>query len=143
MMHVLTFTSHHTQSLKLRANWPSVHGYMPIDSSFCQGLVVLGIVLFAGGYLLSKLVALVTLVSSTSLLVSVGWCSVEAVALLVARYTAEGQRWRFHLTGLDGATAVVIHALFYAGVLAAPFPILRCTDEHLLHIYISKLILTN
>ena len=108
---------------------------MPISSSLRQGLVVLGIVLFIGGYLLSKLVALVSLASGTSSLVVVGWCSVEVVALFVARYAAEGRRWRFHLTGLDGAlSAFVIHALFYAGVLAAPFPILRCTDEHLPHI---------
>ena len=101
---------------------------MPIDSSFRQGLVVLGIVLFTGGYLLSKLVALMSLVSGTSFLVVVGWCSVEAVALLVARYAAEDRRWRFHVSGLDGAlSALVMHALFYVGVLAAPFPILRCT----------------
>ena len=117
---------------------------MPIDSSFRQGMVVLGTILFVGGYLLSKLVALVSLASGTSFLVVVGWCSVEAVALLVARYAAEGRRWRFNQAGLDGAlSALVIHALFYVGVLAAPFPILRCTDEHLLHINISKLILTN
>ena len=117
---------------------------MPIDSSVRQGLVVLGIVLFIGGYLLSKLVALVSLASGTSLLVVLGWCSVEVVALLVARYAAEGWRWRFHGKGLDGAlSALVLHALFYVGVLAAPFPALRYTDEHLLHINISKLILTN
>ena len=82
-----------------------MHGYMPIDSSFRQGLVVLGIILFIGGYLLSKLVALVSLASGTSFLVVVGWCSVEAVALLVARYAAEGRRWRFHRVGLDGSLA--------------------------------------
>ena len=106
--------------------------------------MVLGIVLCTGGYLLSKLVALVSLVSGTSLLVVVGWCSVEAVALLVARYAAEGRRWRFNLAGLDGAlSALVLHALFYGGVLAAPFPALRYTEEHLPHINISKLIQTN
>ena len=107
---------------------------MPIDSHFHQGLVLLGIVLFIGGYLLSKMVALVSLASGTSFLVVVGCCSVEAVALLVARYAAEGRRWRFHQAGLDGAlSALVIHELFYAGVLAAPFPVLRYTEEHLLH----------
>ena len=108
---------------------------MPIDSSFRQGLVVLGIILFIGGYLLSKLVALVSLVSGTSFLVVVGWCSVEAVALLLARYAAEGRRWRFHYAGLDGAlNAALVHATFYTSMLAAPFPVLRYTNEHLLHI---------
>ena len=117
---------------------------MHIDSLFRQGLMLLGIVLFVAGYLLSKLVALVSLASGTSLLVVVGWCSVEAVALFVARYAAEGRRWRFQMAGVDGAlSALVLHALFFTGVLAAPFPALRYTDEHLLHINISKLILTN
>ena len=107
---------------------------MPIDSSFRQGLVVLGTILFVGGYLLSKLVALVSLVSGTSFLVVVGWCSVEAVALLVARYAAEGRRWRFHMANPDGTLpSLILHGGFYAGMLAAPFPILRCADEHLLH----------
>ena len=117
---------------------------MPVDSSVRQGLVVLGIILFVSGYFLSKLVALVSLVSGTSLLVVVGWCSVEVVALFVARYAAEGRRWRFQMANLDGALpALILHGGFYAGMLAAPFPLLRCTDEHLLHINISKLILTN
>jgi len=118
---------------------------MPVDSSVRQGLVVLGIILFVSGYFLSKLVALVSLVSGTSLLVVVGWCSVEFVALFVARYAAEGRRWRFQLAGADSSPlfALVLHAICFAGVLAAPFPVLRYTDEHLLHINISKLILTN
>ena len=107
-MHLLTFTLHHTQSLRLRTEWPSVYGYMPIDSHFRQGLVLLGIVISIGGYLLSKLVALVSLASGTSFLVVVGWCSVEVVALLALDEVAI--RVALRAAGLHHARAVAQRA---------------------------------
>ena len=114
-------------SLKFRTDWPSVHGYIPTDNSIRQGFVVLGIVLFIGGYLLSKLVALVILMSETSFLVAIGLCFIEALALFVARFLAEGGRWQFHISGVDTLLpSMILHGFFYVAMLAAPFPATRC-----------------
>ena len=58
---------------------------------------------------------------------AVGWCAVEALALLALHLVAEGGRWRFHVAGGDGAamSLVVVHGLLYLSMLAAPFPIFR------------------
>ena len=121
-------------SSKYRTEWPSVHGYIPTDRPLRQGMVVLGIVLFISGYLLSKMVALVSLVSGTSFLMVVGWCSIEALALLAARYIAEGGRWRFHRDGLDVLLpSMLTQVVFYIAMLAAPFPFLRYTNAQLNH----------
>jgi hypothetical protein len=90
-----------------------------------QGLVIVGIALFVAGYLGAKLLALVVL-SSTSFPAAVGWCFTEALVLLMARFFAEGKRWRLHIAGLSGAVpSLLVHVFFYIGMLAAPFPVLR------------------
>ena len=108
---------------------------MPTDNPFRQVVVVLGLILFLNGYLLSKLVALVSLASGMSFLMVVGWCSVEAVVLLVVRYIAEGFRYPyFHLAGVDGFVQLLAtHGIIYTGMLAAPFPLLRCTHASARH----------
>ena len=45
-------------SLNFRTNYPMVHGYIPTESAVREALVLLGIVLFVGGVLSAKLIAL-------------------------------------------------------------------------------------
>ena len=111
-------------SKQFRTNWSKVHGYFPA-SNMMQGVVITGIVLFVGGYLGTKLVAL-TILASTSPVGAVGWCAAEVVALWLLRYFAEGRVWRFHIRGLSGAVpSLILHLVIYLGMLAAPFPMLR------------------
>ena len=112
-------------SVGSRTKFPSVHGYLPTASMTRQGLALFGILLFVSGYLGAKLTALVTL-ASASVPGAVGWCTAEALVLFALRVVAEGGRWRFHIAGLDGAAmSLVMQALIYLSMLAAPFPLLR------------------
>ena len=109
---------------KSRTNSAPVHGYFP-TSTVMQSIVVAGIVLFIAGYLAAKLLALVILASVMSFRSAAVWCCVEALTLLVLRYVVEG-RWRFHIASLSGPIpSLVLHGVFYLGMLATPFPLLR------------------
>ena len=109
---------------KSRTNSAPVHGYFP-TSTVMQSIVVAGIVLFIAGYLAAKLLALVILASVMSFRSAAGWCCVEALALLVLRYMVEG-RWPFHIASLSGPIpSLLFHWVFYLGMLATPFPLLR------------------
>ena len=109
-----------------RTNYGSVHGYFPTNSLVMQTVVVAGIVLFIAGYLVAKLLALVILASGSSILTVAGWCCAEALTLLVMRYFVEGSKWKFHIASLSGLVpSLLLHAIFYIGMLAAPFPFLR------------------
>ena len=113
------------KSTQYRTNYPLVHGYIPTESAVREALVLLGIVLFVGGVLGAKLIALATL-AGASAWVAVAWCSAEASALFVLRYFAEGRIWRFHLISASGLVpTLVLHTCIYLGMLAAPFPFLR------------------
>ena len=113
------------KSLQYRTKFPMVHGYIPTESAVREALVLLGIVLFVGGVLGAKLIALATL-AGASAWVAVVWCSAEASALFVLRYFAEGRVWQHHLRGISGVVpSLLVHAVIYMGMLAAPFPILR------------------
>ena len=124
------------KSTVLRTNFPMVHGYIPTQSAVREALVLLGIVLFVGGVLGAKLIALATL-ARASTWAAVAWCPAEASALFVLRYFAEGRIWRFHLLGLSGLVPTLIaHACIYLGMLAAPFPFLRYSSARHRTIYI-------
>ena len=113
------------KSDQFRTNYPMVHGYIPTESAAREAMVVLGIVLFVGGVLGAKLIALAVLAGASAWVV-VAWCSAEASALFVLRYYAEGRIWRFHLHGTSGLVpTLLVHVGFYLGMLAAPFPFLR------------------
>ena len=90
-----------------------------------EALVLLGIVLFVGGVLGAKLIALATL-AGASAWAAVAWCSTEVSVLFVLRYFAEGRIWRFHLRSIPGLVpTLIMHAQLYLGMLAAPFPFMR------------------
>ena len=109
---------------KSRTNCAPVHGYFP-TSTVMQSIVVVGIVLFIAGYFSAKLLAIVILASGMSFRSAAGWCCMEALTLLVLRYTVEG-RWRFHIASLsDPILSLISHGVFYIGMSAAPFPLLR------------------
>eukprot|EP00618_Florenciella_parvula_P016977 CAMPEP_0119473200 /NCGR_PEP_ID=MMETSP1344-20130328/4942_1 /TAXON_ID=236787 /ORGANISM="Florenciella parvula, Strain CCMP2471" /LENGTH=2127 /DNA_ID=CAMNT_0007506261 /DNA_START=134 /DNA_END=6517 /DNA_ORIENTATION=- len=113
------------KSLGFRTNFPMVHGYIPSLSAVQEALVLLGILLFVGGILGAKLIALATL-AGASAWVAVAWCSAEASALFVLRFFAEGRIWKFHFQGASGLMpTLLMHACIYLGMLAAPFPFLR------------------
>ena len=101
-----------------------VHGYFP-TSTVLQAFLVIGIVMFVTGYLAAKILALAVL-TSTSISAAIGWCSAEALVLLVVRFFGEGRVWRFHQAGLSSPLpSLIVHMCFYISMLAAPFPILR------------------
>ena len=107
-----------------RTNFGQVHGYFPANIVL-QMVIVAGIVLFIAGYLVAKLLTLVILANGVSILAVAGWCCLEALALLVLRYFVE-KTWRFHAATLAGPVpSLLLHAFFYIGMLAAPFPFLR------------------
>ena len=105
-------------------SYASVHGYFP-KSTALQAFLIVGIVMFVAGYLAAKLLALAVLTSS-SILAAIGWCTAEALALLALRFFHEGRVWRFHHRGLSTPLpSLMVHTLFYLSMLAAPFPVLR------------------
>jgi len=123
-------------STQYRTNYPMVHGYIPTESAVREALVLLGIVLFVGGILGAKLIALATL-AQASIWVAVAWCSAEASALFVLRYFAEGRIWRFHVRSASGLMpTLLMHACIYLGMMAAPFPFLRYSSARPRSIYI-------
>ena len=124
--YLATTTEHGVDtSTQYRTNYPIVHGYIPTESAVREALVLLGIVLFVGGILGAKLIALATLTEASTWL-ALAWCSAEASALFVLRYFAEGRIWRFHVSGISGLMPTLLaHACIYLGMLAAPFPFLR------------------
>ena len=96
-----------------------------------QSVVVAGIMLFVAGYLVAKLLALVILANGVSILGVTAWCCLEALTLLVLRYFVEGGLWRFHVASLSGLIpSLLLHAFFYVGMLAAPFPLLRYVSTY-------------
>ena len=110
---------------KFRTNSGPVHGYFPTSTAM-QSIVVAGIVLFVAGYLVAKLLTLVIFANELSILGVTAWCCLEALTLLVLRYFVEGGLWRFHIASLSGPfPSMLFHAVFYVGMLAAPFPFLR------------------
>jgi hypothetical protein len=131
------------KSLQFRTNYPMVHGYIPTESAVREALVLLGIVLFVGGVLGTKLIALATL-AGASAWVAVVWCSAEASALFVLRYFAEGRIWRFHARSASGLVpTLVMHVCIYLGMLAAPFPVLRYCNARPRSIYICMPTIVN
>ena len=114
-----------------RTNSAPIHGYFP-TSTVMQSIVVVGIVLFIAGYLAAKLLALVILANGVSILGVTVWCCLEALTLLVLRYFVEGGLWRFHVASLSGPIpSLLLHAFFYVGMLAAPFPLLRYVSTYM------------
>ena len=114
-----------------RTNSGPVHGYFPTSTAM-QSVVVTGIVLLVAGYLLAKLLALVILANGVSILGVTAWCCLEALTLLVLRYFVEGGLWRFHVASLSGPIpSLLLHAFFYVGMLAAPFPLLRYVSTYM------------
>ena len=75
-------------TLHCRTNYPEIHGYMG-KGAVQEGSVVLGIVLFVGGVLGAKLVALVMLAGG-SMAVAAAWCTAEAGLLFALRYVRGG-----------------------------------------------------
>ena len=125
-------------SLGFRTKFPMVHGYIPTENAVREALVYLGIVLFVGGVLGAKLIALAKL-AQASIWVTVAWCSAEASALFVLRYFAEGHIWRFHISGGSGLVpTLLVQACIYLGMLAAPFPFLRYHIARPRSIYYSR-----
>ena len=100
------------KNLGFRTNYPMAHGYIPTESAVQEALVLLGIVLFVGGVLGAKLIALATL-AGASTWVAVAWCSAEASALFVLRYFAEGRIWRFHVSGGSGLMPTLLCTRVY------------------------------
>ena len=122
-------------STQYRTNYPMINGYIPTESAVQEALTLLGIVLFVGGVLGTKLIALAML-AQASIWVAVAWCLAEVLALFVLRYFAEGRIWRFHLISFSGLVpTLVLHTCIYLGMLAAPFPFLRYSSARPCSIY--------
>eukprot|EP00620_Florenciella_sp_RCC1587_P017152 CAMPEP_0182570834 /NCGR_PEP_ID=MMETSP1324-20130603/11027_1 /TAXON_ID=236786 /ORGANISM="Florenciella sp., Strain RCC1587" /LENGTH=624 /DNA_ID=CAMNT_0024785269 /DNA_START=20 /DNA_END=1894 /DNA_ORIENTATION=+ len=112
-------------STHFRVNHPSFTGVIPRRSTIRQLLIMGGYLFFIGGYLVGKLIAL-TALACASLPITVVWCTIEALALLLLRTVAEEGIWRFHLDGLSNAPAsLLIHIILYIAMAMAPFPFIR------------------
>ena len=86
---------------------------------------MLGMTLFIGGFNAAKMASLAILLSASPLLTA-AWLFVECAAFLGLRMLTQEGQWRGSASGTDGfGISLVVHVVYYAGMLAAPLPMGR------------------
>jgi hypothetical protein len=105
---------------------PHLFGYVPsvADGAFWQ---LLAMVVYFASYMMAKMFALAVLVTTAGAWLVAAWLLAEYTLLLGVR-GAIGN-WRFYRRGADGVgVSLLVHFCLYSGLLAAPFPVLRCPN---------------
>ena len=108
-----------------RRNDPLVFGYVLPAVASGAYRQLLAMVVFFGSYMGSKMFALGVLIVSANRVAFVPlWLAVEFGLLLGVRVLLGN--WRFYRRGVDSVgSSMLAHLVFYIGLLAAPFPLLR------------------